>query len=232
MEKSIQTLTVNNTQTYGFFSPNSVSFDDNNYLLPLNKPKIMNVYLDSNERNIIGLKISYYNRIDTSVVTSVNFIARKNDGYKEESFVFKPYEEITHIEIYLSNTTNKLKAFEIFTSQNRRRLFGSKDNEITVKISEKTDDRKSVVVGLFGNYTLNEGVTSLGYYFLRRKRLVMMLYGNILRLRHKLRKEKNLIGNRDNCYNIEKLNYKLIVLYKTCLLPNSQFSQILKFIIV
>ena len=208
---------------YGWVYQESKSFDDletilkENYLrFKIVKLKVWSGQIDNSDI-IYGIQAFYKNLITGKIIES--------DEYKGEGFTKVEEFEIKSNE-YLSN-------FKVrFDTEITRIVFRTnKDNEFIVGNGKgedkfvKVNENKNIIVSIYGAY--NKYLDSLGVgYFDRNWYMKMMCFG-YFELKYKLKKDEKF--KQEWFSKIDKLDIFAKALLKTCCLPDSAFTEIIKY---
>ena len=193
--------------------------DNNNEEKTLLKNKNIN-----EEKTLLGIQCTYKN-ILTGKETITDLCCGKlisNDIIVEElSVKDEDYFKNFKLGFNLSNITY----IEFITKKGHSIKFG---NDIPKTIDLNKED--NVIQSFFGFYN-DSCITALGCKYINRKYFILITLMNILRLRHFFntnKEEKNKWMDNNNLKNLELITRAIA---KICLLPNSQFFGIIKYLI-
>ena len=217
---------INNTSCFGLINDKTVSFDDqrifSQYLISF-RPYKIRCWVE-NKEPIEGIEIIYKNRLTSQEEKGIT-IKKNNlsDEIEVQEFIFEYSEMINAVTLWKDNG---IYGIQIKTNKNRTMNFGNCQNYEKVEIDE-FEDGKNYLVGYFLGFDKTFGITNIGFYYMNKRTYYLMSYFGILCLRVKLKNQdfKNALEKK-----IGKFNYSDKALYKTCLLPNSQFFEVFKFI--
>ena len=218
-------IQIKETDCFGSINKDSISFDDTNYLgnsLILFEISKIKCYIKG-DRGIIGIQLTYKYREDQKEYTTINI--KKNENCTEQEFIFKPNENIINIIIFRKNY-NYLQGFEITTNLNRSYRFGVDYGE-KIMLNEFSSG-KNMVVGFYGKFDYNIGVTGIGFYYISRKKYSFFLFSGLFCLRAKV---KNKQFRESIEKNFANLDYESKALFNTSLLPKNTFMEIIKYIV-
>ena len=87
---------------------------------------------------------------------------------------------------------------------------------------------KNMVVGFYGKFDYNIGVTGIGFYYISRKKYSFFLFSGLFCLRAKVQNKQFRESIEKNFAN---LDYESKALFNTSLLPKNTFMEILKYIV-
>ena len=215
------------TEKYGTITLEDTHFDDNEDLGKdrlIYKPEKIKIWTGEKKGNevISGIEICYRNIMNNKHVKKKEYKGSQSDNVHE--FTIKPIEYLINSRIWIGeNVVQKL-----YFRTNRGREFGvGKENGEEMKIDLL--DGNSIIMSFFGSY--NNYLNSIGFILTDKKFYMEKLFIGYFELKAKLRKKDK------KAQIIEKMNkneYSIVekTLIKTCLLPDNQFNEIIKFTIV
>ena len=218
-------IQIKETDCFGLINKDSISFDDTDYLgnsLILFEISKIKCYTKGNQ-GIIGIQLIYKYREDQKQYTTIDI--KKNENCTEQEFIFKPNENIINIIIFRKNYSY-LQGFEISTNLNRSYRFGVDYGE-KIMLNEFSSG-KNMVVGFYGKFDNNIGVTCIGFYYISRKIYSFFLFSGLFYLRAKVQNKEFREFNEKNFAN---LDYESKAIFNASLLPKNTFMEILKYII-
>ena len=218
-------IQIKETDCFGSINKDSISFDDTDYLgnsLILFEISKIKCYIKG-DRGVIGIQITYKYREDQKEYTTIDI--KKNENCTEQEFIFKKNEYIINIIIFRKNYSY-LQGFEITTNLNRSYRFGVDYGE-KIMLNEFSSG-KNMVVGFYGKFDYESGVTALGFYYINRKEFSFFLISGLFHLRAKNQDKqfRELIEK-----NFTNLDYESKALFNVSLLPKNIFMEILKYLI-
>ena len=174
---------------------------------------------------ILGIQCDYHNSITgekkqtemhCGSLHSIDIIT-KDIELNEGDYICKFYICYNDIISYIKFITKKEIIFEI----------GNYNKDCEKTISFNNDESPHMIQSFHGYY--NEyGLRALGCIHIKRKNYFFLNLIDVFRYRHKLKnnKEEKEKWNEDN---ITKLGYNEKAFIKLCLLPDSQFSIVIKY---
>ena len=214
------------TLNYGLIKENVVFYDDEEIL----KENLFNYKLYRikcwTEKNggLLGLEIYYRHRITSKEIKTIDIKIEKNSDIEEQEIILESKEMVNKIALWKKEA---LTGFEIKTNKNREQKFGHCG--VSTKIELEQFNGNNYLCGLFIGFHGDDGIISMGCYYMNKREFYLLLYYGIYCLRVKLRKEEfkdKIVGK------LEQINYSDKALYKLCTLPNKQFYEIFKYIII
>ena len=120
----------------------------------------------------------------------------------------------------------RLIGFEIITNKGQIKKFGYGDDSQLITIPE-LENKENVVVGFEISADDKDGITGMCCYYLPKNKYMTFIHSGFFYLKAKLRNKdykKKIEGK------IQKLDRKFQILYQTCLLPDYQFLQVMRFV--
>lgn len=180
------------------------------------------------EKQVIGIQCKYQQMLTGKKIESPirsgdltsGDIEVKQLELKEGDFFTKFNIAFDESIIYLKFTTFKKEVLEV-----------GKIKEDTNKTVDFNDDPEPHVIQCFtGNYN-KTSLSALGVKHIKRKDFIIINLWGILRVRHLFLtnvEEKNKWSNKEN---LNKLEEPLKALAKLCLLPDNQFTSVIKYFV-
>ena len=213
-----------NTSNYGLIKEGISTYDDQRilgeYLLNFKLYKIR-CWTEENV-GLSGLEIFYKDRITSQEVKTISVKKKVNDD-EEQEIVLEIGEMINSIIIWKNDY---LLGFEIKTNKEREKQFGWCGEGIKVELKE-FEGRNNILCGFYCGFHKNDGIISMGYYYVNKIEFYLFFYHGILCLRAKL---KNKEFKKNISKKLNYMNYSDKALYKACVLPDNQFFGIFKYI--
>ena len=220
-------IVIEPTTCYGFIKDGMTFYDDYNLLgdnIIISKLSKIKTYSKNNK--IIGIVISYKNRINQENFNTVNITCEDNDVITQE-MTLKPFEFINKITIYKDD---QIRGFILSTNRKNSQLFGYQIEQ-SIEIDEI--DANSLLIGFYLNFSTDLGLSSIGFYYVNSNIYKFNLMKGLLFLRLIIQNKKdnenykNLKDELKNQYN--SFDFEKKILFKTCCLPDNQFNNILKY---
>ena len=233
MSYCLESDVVKYSRLYGYIDLNSQYFDDSKDLGGTDKAlldhiiKSIKIYSGKKDDIIIigGMQITYWN-LKTKEILELN--ARKGDiQYEEEdieNFDIKPGEYLTNFYIRFNNDNNYITQLGFETNKKRKILKGSETGELKYI---NINGGENYILGTFGNF--NQKLDSFGVLYISFKDYIKIKYRSYFELEYKIRKDKTFKDKIEQ--NFENLSESYKYLFRSCLLPNSLFLEIMKFCI-
>ena len=178
-----------------------------------------------NGKYILGIQCDYHNpvngekkqtEIHSGTLSSVDIITRELE-LVEGDYITKFNICYNDIISYIKLTNKKNKILELGNYD--------KNCEKTLKFNE---DKKPNMIQCFHGFYNEYGLRALGFTHLKRQNYFFLNLIDVFRFRHKLKineQEKEKWTEEE----IQKLNYDERAFIRLCLLPDSQFSCVIKF---
>ena len=226
-EEDEKVVLIDSTSNFGNIFPDSKSFDDENFFgenilnFKISQIKIFHGTIDGAEL-VTGIQIYYRDRIKGTITTTGEFKSEKT-GELYEELILEPNENLVDFQI---RTGDKgVNNLEFKTNKGRTIKCGGNGGE--QKITEFSNSQeKYIILGIFGGYS--NCLNSFGVYFISKKNFIKILYGGLFNLRFILKKKnevkKQILENKD------KLNLEFYTILKVCLLPDSAFCSVMRYI--
>lgn len=220
-------IKIENTCCYGYIKEGMTYYDDYQLLgenIIISKIKKIKIY--SKNQKIMGIVISYQNRINQEIFNTINIPCDDLDATVQE-MTLKSFEFINKITIYKDE---QIRGFKLSTNKNNSQLFGY-DIEQSLKIDEI--DADSLMLGFYLRFSTDFGLSSIGFYCTDSIKYSFILIKGILFLRsmiqnkkenEKFKKFKNELTKQYDSFDLEKK-----ILFRICCLPDNQFNIILKY---
>ena len=224
---------VKYSRQYGYIDLNSKYFDDSKDLGGTDKALldhiIKNIKIYSGKKDDIiiigGIQITYWN-LKTKEKLELN--ARKGDiQYEEEDIEnidIKPGEYLTNFYIRFNNDNNYITQLGFETNKKRKILKGCENGELKFI---NINGGENYILGTFGNF--NQKLDSFGVLYINFKDYIQNKYRAYFELEYKIRKDKTFKDKIEQ--NFENLSESNKYLFRSCILPNSLFLEIMKFCI-
>jgi len=173
---------------------------------------------------ILGIQFIYIYKKEGSEKMMINLQAVSKDDFIEQELILKKGEYINNIKLWVKE---KLIGFQVFTNLKNTKKFGYGGDDCLVNVPDLKHYDKSVVgFGIYGEY--QDGIYSMFFYYLDKKKYSGTISIGIFYLRYKLKKIR---FRKKIEQKLKKLNDNLKVLYQVCLLPDYQFFSIIKYMI-
>ena len=178
---------------------------------------------DENGQNVLaGIEVDFRNILDASKKQCKESCGQMaKDKY---IYIIKPTEYLVNFRIWIGDGV----IYKIILKTN-------KGNEFNVGINNGKEiyigelDGNNIICSFLGNY--NKYLTSLGLYYVKKKKYLEILFTGYFQLKALLKKEDK---RKEILSKVEKGEYKEddIALIKTCLLPDNPFNGIIKYCLV
>ena len=233
MSYCLESDVVKYSRHYGYIDLNSKYFDDSKDLGGTDKTlidhiiKSIKIYSGKKDDIIIigGMQITYWN-LKTKEILELN--ARKGDIQYEdedmETFDIKTGEYLTNFFIRFNNDNNYITQLGFETNKKRKILKGSETGELKYI---DINGGENYILGTFGNF--NQKLDSFGVLYINFKDYIKNKYRAYFELEYKIRKDKTFKNKIEQ--NFENLSESNKYLFRSCILPNSLFLEIMKFCI-
>ena len=233
MSYCLESDIVKYSRHYGYIDLNSKYFDDSKDLGGTDKALldhiIKNIKIYSGKKDDIiiigGIQITYWN-LKTKEKLELN--ARKGDIQYEdediESFDIKTGEYLTNFYIRFNNDNNYITQLGFETNKKRKILKGCENGELKFI---NINGGENYILGTFGNF--NQKLDSFGVLYINFKDYIQNKYRAYFELEYKIRKDKTFKDKIEQ--NFEALSESYKYLFRSCILPNSLFLEIMKFCI-
>jgi hypothetical protein len=217
---------VKYTSNYGLIKENIIFYDDQEILkVNLFNYKLYRIICRSEKNGrLLGLEIFYRDRITSKIVKTIDIKIENNYDLEEQEIILESKEMVNKIILWKDEALN---GFEIKTNKDREQKFGHCGEGTKIELEEFNGN--NYLCGLFIGFNELDGILSMGFYYINEIEFYLLFYYGIYCLRVKLRKEefKNKIVEK-----LDQINQSDKALYKLCTLPNNQFYEILKYIII
>ena len=207
---------------YGFFSNDSISFDDHsilgsNYLQY--KPEKIIFY--TNETAIItGIQTWFRNVVNNNYINSGD---NKGLGSKyKHIFIVKPKEYLSQCRIWGSK--NNISKIYLETNLGNKFEIGiNEGNEIPIN---SLNYGNKIIISFFGSY--NKYLETFGFHIVEKKEYMKVMFTGYFELKKMLKNEDKRNFFID-LINKKELGVEDEAILRTCLLPNTPFNEIMKF---
>ena len=222
------------TCLYGLIYPDldpNCRFDDSNLFKEKEKFDILlkriKIYFGKNIKGntaFLGFEATYKNYI-TSETTDAEYKGGKQVGneiqIRELSVEYNDY--INNFEL---NFENDITYIRITSYKGKEIEFGKRPDKTITILNYEGDN---MIQCFWGDYT-DEGIKAIGFKYLPKKEYRIKTILPILRLKFKINKDIAFKKKcEDNYKELLKDKYDMLVLYRTCLLPDACFSRIIKY---
>ena len=222
---------VNYSGNYGAFDINSNYFDDSKDLggtqetLLRNIIKRIKIYTGKrdNKEIIGGIQLTYKN-INTKEIKELS-IRKGNINYEDEEieiFEIKPGEYLINFFIRFPNDGEYIYQIGFETNKKRKILKGSDIGENKII---KSNGGENIIVGTFGYFSTK--LDSFGVLYVHLREYFKKFYIAYFELKYKIKKDEKF--RKEIEYKFETLSLSNKYLFKTCLLPDGIFADIIKF---
>ena len=216
------------TQKIGTIKPTTIHFDDHSLLganyLRYKPEKIIIWTSEVRKKNIIsGIQTFFRDIIDNKLINSGKNIGSKSELQKE--ITIKPDQYLVNCRVWTDlNTINKIY---LKTNKGIEFEFGDENGE-EKKIDALSTGNK-IIISFFGSY--DQHLETFGLHLIEKKEYLKVLFTGYFELKAKLKKDKYkeeiLQKLKDGKYKFQEE-----VIIRTCLLPDNQFNEIMKFCII
>ena len=215
-------ISIESTINYGLICEDQIFFDtfdvlsDTIFDYKINKISVC----FNEEQGIIGMNVTAKHRITEESICLVNF----GDVNFENKVVFNfcRNELIINLILY---SKEKIIGFKLITNKKEIMLGSESGSQISI---EEFQNRKNIIIGLYGSFNEKCELCSLGCYYLSFRDYCLVYVNPILLLRKKLKEDEGFKRKKieENC----RRNERGVTILKTCLLPDNQFFNVLKFL--
>lgn len=225
---------LRSTCLYGIIKPNSPEkhrFDDTNLIqnnvLFATKLKKIKFYFGNNikgNKTLLGYEATYINY----------FTGQKIDKPYEggekvtDDIIIKELEmEINDYIKYLEMAFEEfITYFKVISFKGKEIEFGDKPEKIITILNYDTNN---MIQFFWGDYD-KEGINAIGFKFIPYKAFIFGAITPILKFRHKLMNDEEFKKKcEDKFEQLKKDDISMAFLYRTCLLPGTSFSSIIKY---
>ena len=227
-EEGNDVITIESTGNYGNIFLDSKTFDDKDFFednifnFKISKIKIFHGKIDKNDI-VTGIQIYYRNRIEGTIITTGEFKSEKNSDLYEE-IVLDSNENLINFQIRIGEKGVNNLAF----ATNKRKIINCGGIEGEKKITEFDNNfHDKIILGFFGSYS--NCLNSFGVYFIYKKDYIKIIYGSFFELKYLLKQKKEF--KNQVLENKGKLNLEYYIILKVCLLPDSAFCSVMKYIL-
>ena len=229
-------LNLKTTCLYGIFKANSekkkIRFDDSN-LFPKEMQfgvllKRLKIYFGKNteeHKTLLGFESTYINYINGQKKDVEYKGATKN----EEDIEIKELiiEQNDYIKFFEFDFEDYITYIKIISFKGKEIEFGERPEKVKVILDYEGDN---MIQFFWGDYYDEYGITAIGFKYTTRKKFIFGTIMPILKLRYKLSHDEQFKKKyNDNYKELLKGNNSMIYLYKTCILPDTCFSRIIKY---
>ena len=226
--KDPKIISIETTSNYGIIKDNSINFDVQNIFgerfleYRLQKIKCQK----DNNLGIVNLEIFYREKDTNLQIKSIDL--KKPDSLADdiEQYEFESMEMVTGLIIFKNKENEKFNGFEIKTNRKRVKQFGiCDDNSLKIELDEFSKG-ENYLLGFFGAFDKNDGVQSMGFYYINKLSYNLIFYYGYFELKIKLKRKeykKEIEKKKDKMSLDEK------AIFMTASLPSNQFYQIVKF---
>ena len=219
---------------YGRISINSTLFDDSKELggtedlLIQHLIRKIKIYTKNvkEQQFISGLQLTYQN-IKTKEIKElpIRYKSEKNNKNEEiEIFELKPGEYLNNFYVRFSLDNKYIYQLGFETNKKRKLLKGTEYGE---EKNIRTNGGKNIIIGTYGYYS--EFLDSLGLFYVDLEKYLKRYYIGYFELKLKLKKDEKFKANIKK--SITDYSEKDKCLFKTSLLPDAVFNEIMKFCI-
>ena len=216
-------IEVSKTNNYGISQLSTTCYDMHKIQTKLLDYYLQKITCDLKSNNYItGIKLTYINRKDKSKLDIINISPKKKSALNQE-ITFDSSEFIIDIRLWLKE---RLIGFEIYTNKGQVKKFGYGDESQLVTIPE-LENKENVVVGFEINADDKDGITGMCCYYLPKNKYMTFIHSGYFYLKAKLRDKEYRKKIEEKLNKLEK---KFQILYQTCILPDYQFFQVMKFV--
>ena len=216
------------TPKYGIVKLTTTHFDDHS-LLGANylryKPERISVWIceTQGKEAITGIQTWFRNVIDNSEINS-----GENKGIKSETkkeIIINPNEYLIDCKLWFNDDvitkiylkTNKGNKYEV-----------GKEKGVKYNV-DLLNGGKKIIISFFGSY--NEYLESFGLHVIEKKDYMTVLFTGYFELKAKLKKEKYRDEILEKLKN-KKYTFQEETIIRTCMLPNTQFNEVMKFCVI
>ena len=216
-------IEIAKTNNYGFTQVSTTCYEMHKIQSKLLEYYLYKISCDLKSNGFItGIKLTYINRKDKSKIDVINIPPKKKSSLNQE-MIFDSSELIIDIRLWIKE---RLIGFEIETNKGQIKKFGYGDESQLVKIPE-LENKENIVVGFEINADDKDGITAICCYYLWKNKFLTYIHSGFFYLKAKLKNDEYKKKIKEKMQNMDK---NLQLLYKTCLLPDYQFLQVMKFV--
>lgn len=211
---------------YGCIYRNAKHFNDivflgENYLnYKIQKIKIWSGEKDSN-KIIKGIQVWYKNLLDGNIITPGEFKG-DNQFLNADELEIKSNEYLNTFNIRVDNEVTQL---ELGTNKNNKISVGGTTGEEKYIPFNGGDN---VFIFFYGSY--EDALNSLGVGYIHKKDYMAIFFFGYFQLRYKLKNDEKFKKEWIEKENTLKEEDKALL--KTCLLPDTSFNEIIKFVLI
>ena len=179
------------------------------------------------DKNVIGIKFIYQD-----LITKKNKITKEYCGnYKSNSIIIKELE-LKHNDYFtqfnIDFNSEIITHLKLMTKSGELLEVGE-ENEESRKIVEFNSLNGGMIHSFFGYYDKN-GIRSLGFNYIFRKDHILIDFIELLWLKRYFKKNKEEKIKWEKPENLDKLSNEMKPIVKLCLLPDSVFFSIMKYL--
>ena len=215
------------TEKYGTINLDDNHFDDNEDFGEdsiIYKPEKIRIWTGEKKENqvLTGIEIHYRNIMNDKNINKKEYLGSKSDHIYE--FIVRPIEYLINAKIWIND--NVVQKLYLKTNKGREFEVGEEKGE-EMKIDAL--DGNYIISSFFGSY--KDYLNSIGFILIQTKFYMQKLFIGYFELKAKLRKKdkRNVILEKMENNEYDNVESALV---KTCLLPDNQFNEIIKFTIV
>ena len=225
---------IKSTCLYGIIKPNSEEkhrFDDTNlidkdmlFAIKLKKIKFYFGKNNKGNKTLLGYEATYINYVTGAKIEPPYQGGDKmSDDIMVKELVVADYDYIKFFEL----------AFDDFITYIKLISFKGKEIEFGVrpeKVLTILDYDKNNMIQFFWGYYDKEGISAIGFKYTTHQAFIFGTIFPIIKLRYKLMHEEEFKTKCQVKYEqLKRDDESMAYLYKTCLLPDTCFSSIIKF---
>ena len=222
------------TSLYGLIYPDldpQCRFDDSNLFKEKEQfgvlLKRIKIYFGKNIKAntaLLGFEASYANCL-TGKNIDVEYRGGKKDGNEVQikELIMEKNDYINNFEINFEDDITYIR----LTSYNGKEIeFGKRPDKV---ITILNFEGENMIQFFWGDYT-DEGIKAIGFKYTPKKVFHFVKIVPILRLRYKLNNDEIFKNKyKDNYKELLKDNNCMLTLFRTCLLPDTCFSKVIKY---
>lgn len=231
-----QMLNSKSVAKYGVIKPNSINrkrFDDSklfpksdHYAVLLKKLK---VYFGKNKfgkKALLDFEAYFINyKNGQKIESGLHGAILDEEEIDTQEIIVQENDYITNFEMAFLDTINYIK---ISSKKGKIIEFGERP-EKPIKILNYEGD--NMIQFFWGDIESEEGINAIGFKYISRKNFVFGSILPIIKLRYKLNHDEKFKNTYEKNYKelLKNEDISMIYLLKTCLLPNTVFSRIIKY---
>ena len=188
--------------------------------------KRIRIYI-KNKQRLYGIESYFVNYISGEKKQSEYHggnINSKDIEFKE--LTVKSGEYINNIDFAFDQAFQFIIYFKIMTNKNNSIEFGEKKDKVITILNFSGDN---AIQSFFGNYD-NNGINNIGFQYVSISQFILYHILPILKLRYKINHNEDIKKKYDSNYkSLLKDNISMMYLYRTCILPDSIFANIINY---